>query len=351
MNRFLLQRGSIGYIAIWAVALAGIGAVLMYTQPILVPLSLALITSILVLPLVKALIQRKVPSMLAILVGELAALLPVLGFLGLFLTTAGPVSNELPKYQEALVLQGTEALAEVVRQFSPNTVQEDFTEQLMTDLMPSVVTQAVSLAQQSVTEVTVFLGNLFLVFLFSTFILLEARRFREKIEKCFGEGTALMTSLARIEKNVRAYVLAKALMSLLTGLAVWAFLSVMGVDFAFFWGVLAFPLNFIPTVGALVASVPPILLALIDPEMSSLSAMTVLVGLTLINAVIGSYLEPRFVGRSVQLSPLVVFLSMVIWLLLWGPMGMLLAVPIMVSLKIICSHIDGLRAVATLMEP
>lgn len=335
----------------WAVALAGGGAVLMYVRPILVPLTLALITSVLVLPIVKGLIARRVPSMVAILVGELAALGPVLAFLGLFLATAGPVSQQLPKYQEALVVQGNEALAVIIERLSPATAQEEFTRQLMEDLMPRLVTEAVSLVQQSVTGLTVFLGNLFLVFLFSTFILLEARRFSEKIEKSFGKGTALMTSLGRIEKHVRAYVLAKSFMSLVTALSVWAFLSVMGVDFAFFWGVLAFPLNFIPTVGALIASVPPILLAAIDPDMSSLASTTVLVGLTVINAVIGSYLEPRFVGRSVQLSPLVVFLSMVVWLLLWGPMGMLLAVPIMVSVKIICSHIEGLRPVAALMEP
>jgi predicted PurR-regulated permease PerM len=218
--------------------------------------------------------------------------------------------------------------------------------ELSNNLIPRMMEGGVDFMQSATT----LLGYAFLTLFFSAFMLIEGQRFREKFTEAYGPRHPLLQSLDAIGRDVRAYVVAKTLISGLTALCVWLFLAACDVDFAGFWGLIAFPLNFIPTVGALIASLPPVVLVMIDPHTSLLGAVGVTAGLFAVNGVIGSYVDPRFVGRQVKLSPLVVFLSMVFWGLLWGPMGMILAVPIMVSVKVVCSHVPGLEPVAILMK-
>ena len=113
---------------------------------------------------------------------------------------------------------------------------------------------------------------------------------------------------------------------------------------------LAFPLNFVPTVGAIAASLPPVIVALVDPAAGPWTIAGVVIGLGAVNGLIGAILDPRYVGHAVKVSPLVVFLSMLVWGFLWGPIGMILAVPIMVSVKVICARIPALEPIATLMK-
>jgi AI-2 transport protein TqsA len=198
-------------------------------------------------------------------------------------------------------------------------------------------------------QVGALFGYLFLTLLLAGFVLHEGRRLREKFGLAFGPENPLLGALEAIGRDVRAYVVAKTIISALTSLAVGILLWACEVDFALFWAVVAFPLNFIPTVGAIVASLPPMLLATVDPEMSAWGAVGVALGLLAINGIIGSVLDPRYVGHTVKLSPLVVLLSMLLWGTLWGPLGMILAVPIMVSVKLVCARIPALEPVATLM--
>jgi predicted PurR-regulated permease PerM len=113
---------------------------------------------------------------------------------------------------------------------------------------------------------------------------------------------------------------------------------------------LAFPMNFIPTLGATIASVPPMLMAIAEPSLSSLEAGLVCAALVVINVVIGTFVEPRYLGRALSLSPLVVFVSMLLWYLIWGPIGAVLAVPITVATKVICSHVRGLERIAIVLK-
>ena len=342
-----------GRIAARLVALIAVGILLVFTKPVLLPLVVAFLMSVLLLPLTLRLIRLGVPGALAILLAQGVGTLPplMLGFV--FFASAGSLNRQVPKYQAALTIKASETVDDVVdligrgggEQYKSFLKQE-----LKENLVPKVMNEGVSLVQSSVTTATVALGYFFLMILMTTFILMEGRRFREKITEAYGADNALLSSLEGIGSDVRTYVVAKTMISGATGLCVWVFLSIMGVDFAGFWGLLAFPLNFIPTVGAVAASIPPILLALIDPEIGAWGFAGTVVGLLAVNGIIGSFIDPRFMGRSLQLSPLVVFVSMLLWALLWGPMGMLLAVPIMVSVKVICSHVEGLEPIATLMK-
>ena len=193
-------------------------------------------------------------------------------------------------------------------------------------------------------------GLFFLTLLLSAFVLLEASQLKEKTRAAYGEGHPLLISIASIGEDVRAYVVAKTLINFLTSIAVWLVLTIAGVDFALLWGLIAFPLNFIPTVGAIIASLPPLLIATIDPELSWFAVSFVFIGLGLVNGVIGSVLDPRYVGQKVRLSPLVILSSMLLWALLWGPIGALLAVPLMASLRVVFSHIPTFRPFAIMMR-
>jgi len=326
------------------------GFVLVYLQPILVPLVLALLLAFLLLPVVRGLTQRGWPTGLAILVAEGAAMLPLLGLILFFIGTAGPLSQELPKYQNRLVFEANALIDYAMERVGDGPARETLRRELTEDLLPRMLNESARMAQRTLGTATAALGSFALTLLLVGFILAEAARFREKFTEAYGQDHPLLGSLVGIGRDVRAYLVAKSFISALTGLCVWLFLSVCGVDFAAFWGLLAFPLNFIPTVGAIVASLPPVLVALVDPAMSGWMSAFVIIGLVAINGVIGAWLDPRYVGHAVKVSPLVVFLSMLIWGALWGPVGMILAVPIMVSIKVICARIPALEPIATLMK-
>lgn len=331
-------------------ALVLTGVVLITLRPILIPLVLAILLSFLVLPLVAWMTRRGVPGALAIIGAETAATLPFLGLFLVFSATVGPVSQALPKYKDRLIYQANQTIEAIVDRVGDTEQREVVRREIGENLLPGAFSGVVQFFQDGVSAATTAVGYLFLTLLLCGFILVEGRRFHEKFEEAYGANHPLLAALQGIGHDVRVYVVAKTLISALTGFFVWIFLELCDVDFAVFWGLLAFPLNFVPTVGAIVASLPPIVVAMVDPAMTAWGATGVAIGLLAINGAIGSVLDPRYVGQAVKVSPLVVFLSMLVWGTLWGPIGMILAVPIMVSVKVVCARIPALEPIATLMK-
>lgn len=326
------------------------GFILVYLRPILVPLVLAILLSFLVLPLVGRLTARGVPGPIAIILAETVATLPFLAMILVFMATVGPLSEALPKYQQRLTDQTGAAIDAVLARVENTQQREQLRAEITENLLPRVIGEGVSFAQSSLRTATTVVGYFFLTLVLCAFILVEGRRLREKFAEAFGPDHSMVDALDGIGRDVRAYVVAKTWISALTGFCVWILLEVLGVDFAAFWGLLAFPLNFVPTVGSIAASIPPILVAIVDPEMSLWGAVAVATGLLSINLIIGTFLDPRFVGQAVKLSPLVVFVSMLVWGVLWGPVGMILAVPIIVSAKVVFARVPQLAPMATLMK-
>lgn len=324
--------------------------VLVQAKPLLVPLVLAVLLAFLLFPVVRLLISRRVPPVLAIIVAQCIAALPI-GFLGIiFAGSLGEFVQEFPEYQSVLTIRLTSLINSGLAHITSGQMRVVLEQNLTESVLPEVMQRGLGFAQGTVRLLTTALVDTFLLLVINLFLLMEARRLREKIVEAFGLDNALLSSLEAIGEDVRAYVVAKTAMSALTGLTVWLLLLAFDVDFAVLWGLLAFPLNFMPTIGAILASLPPMVVALVDPNLSTAGATAVCLGLMAVNGVIGSYIDPKFVGRSVEISPLVVFLSMLMWGFLWGPIGAILAVPIMVSVKVICSHIPGLERLATLLK-
>ena len=324
--------------------------VLVQAKPLLIPLVLAVLLAFLMFPVVRLLSARGVPPVLAIIIAQGVATLPI-GFLGIvFAGSLGEFVQKFPEYQSALTLRLTSLINTGLATVTSGGMRDILEQNLTESVLPEVMQRGFGFAQGTLQLLTTALVDTFLLLVINIFLLMEARRLREKIVEAFGRDNALLSSLVAIGEDVRAYVIAKTAMSALTSASVWLLLWAFDVDFAVLWGLLAFPLNFIPTVGAILASLPPMIVALIDPSMSALNSTGVCVGLLAVNGVIGSFIDPRFVGRSVEISPLVVFLSMLMWGFLWGPIGAILAVPIMVSVKVICSHVAGLERIATLLK-
>jgi AI-2 transport protein TqsA len=190
--------------------------------------------------------------------------------------------------------------------------------------------------------------NMFLVFLIVLFILIEASGFPSKLQDAFPNPEKTLGHFKAMTASVNQYMGVKAIFSLATGILVWLLLTLIGVDFAPTWGLLAFLLNFIPNIGSIIAAVPAILLALI--QLGWPCALLTMLGYLVVNIIIGNFLEPRVMGRSLGLSTLVVFLSLLFWGWVLGPIGMVLSVPLTMIVKIALAANEDTRWVAVLLE-
>ena len=337
-------------IAVRLLAICLLGLMLHYLALVMIPMVIAILICLLQFPMLEWLSNKKVPLTLGIVLAELFVFGPLIALGYLLVTSVGPLVKQLPTYQDGLLQVASDGLTKILTLMGQETGQTNLRQDIIDNLLSGILQEGVELANSSVGAVTTLAGGLGLTIIFSIFILVEATRWREKFSTAFGSSHPLMRSMSNIGLQVRRYVWTKGWLSTLTGLLVWLVLSILDVEFAFLWGLIALPLNFIPTVGAVVASIPPILVAIVDPSLDWLSVGAVVVSLMLVNGLIGTFLDPKYVGEALKVSPLVVLLSMIVWGLMWGPMGMLLGVPIMVAVKLVLAESPEFRSIAELMS-
>ncbi|HEY5644549.1 MAG TPA: AI-2E family transporter, partial [Pseudomonadales bacterium] len=181
------------------------------------------------------------------------------------------------------------------------------------------------------------------------FILAEASSFSRKLASVLSDPDKDLPQFARFGANVNRYIAIKTSTSLATGALVSLSLLLIGVDFPILWGLVAFLLNYVPNIGSFIAAVPALLLALIQLGPGYAAAAT---GCYLaINIVMGNVVEPRYMGRGLGLSTLVVFLSLVVWGWLLGPVGMFLSVPLTMTAKIALESNPNSQWLALLLSP
>ncbi|MGD1946824.1 MAG: AI-2E family transporter [Croceivirga sp.] len=196
------------------------------------------------------------------------------------------------------------------------------------------------------------LGNLIMILLYAVFLFSEEVSLSQKIKKLFSSTEKyqqISTMLSRINDTFSDYIRLKTYLSLLTGFVGYVFLSIMGVDAALFWAFLIFALNYIPTIGSLIATLFPAFFSLVQfGEIQPF--IIILAGLGIVQWFIGNVLEPRVMGKSLNLSPLVTVLALVIWGQIWGITGMLLSTPITVIMLIVFSQFKSTRGVAILLS-
>ncbi len=202
--------------------------------------------------------------------------------------------------------------------------------------------------------VTVFLNamrgvltSVFLIFFTVVFILLEASQLKTKIEAAFGTTGMQLERPRLFLVNLGRYLGIKTLVSFATGFLAWLLTWSIGLDFPLLWGMLAFLLNYVPTIGSIIAAVPAILLALI--QLGPGEAIAVMIGFISINVAFGNLIEPRLMGYGVGISPLVVFVGLIFWYWVFGPVGMLLSVPLTMVVKLLLESDEETRWIAILL--
>ena len=196
------------------------------------------------------------------------------------------------------------------------------------------------------------IGNIFLVLIYVLFLLLEQGTFKRKIVALFPNKErrhSILSILTHTQADIQTYIWIKTITSTATGIISYIVLKLVGVDFAGFWAFTIFLLNFIPTVGSIIATFFPAMLALIQFG-GFFEFVLVLVGVGAVQVVVGNFIEPKLMGNTLNLSPLVVMLSLTLWGSIWGIAGMFLSVPITVILLIVFAHFQNTRSLAVLLS-
>jgi predicted PurR-regulated permease PerM len=218
---------------------------------------------------------------------------------------------------------------------------------LLADALP--LGSLLTLAGSALRSLGAVLSNGFLIILTVIFILAEAASFYPKLRAVLANPDRDLAHFGRITGTMNRYIAIKTSVSVLTGILVTSFLWILDVDFPVLWGLVALLLNFIPTIGSIIAGIPPVLLALV--QLGPAEAGLVVLGFFLVNTIVGNVLEPRYMGQGLGLSALIVFVSLIFWGWLFGPVGMLLSVPLTMSAKIALEASPSTLWLARLLAP
>jgi len=196
------------------------------------------------------------------------------------------------------------------------------------------------------------LGKGLIILFYVIFLILETKGFENKLRAMYldeNKYKEVIKFLKKLDKSLSKYLVLKTLVSLLTGILSYVLLVIIGVNFAVFWAFLIFLLNYIPTIGSLVATVFPTVIALLQGGSFS-HALLVLAGVGAIQVLVGNLIEPKVMDNSLNVSSLVVILSLVLWGALWGIIGMIIAVPMTVILIIVFAQFPGTRKIAIILS-
>ncbi len=312
------------------IAAVALGAALFFMRPVLVPLVLAILLSYLVAPVVDLMqIRLKIPRSLAVIIAFILAGALIGAVVLMISSSAAQLAGKADVYQAKLVDMGNQALAVVQGLGVPvdaDVVRTQIAELPVGSLLASTLNSVVNSAS------TLFLVLIFVIYL------VAGRTPGEHKRGVYKE----------IDLKIRKYISIKVLLSGATGLLAGLLLWMIGLDLAAVFGVLAFLLNFIPSVGSVVATLLPLPLAIVQFD-STAAIVAVLVLPGTVQMVIGNVLEPKLMGTSLNLHPITVLLSLIFWGMLWGPAGMVLAAPITAVLKIILDRVESTRPVADLL--
>ncbi len=318
------------------IILAGIKA----ASIILVPFLLSVFIAIAVSPLINWSSQRKIPRWLSITFVILLIL--VIGFMlaGLITQSMGEFRENLPNYKEQLAGEFAWVVDRFAR-FNINIEQE----LVVSYLDPGL---AMTMATNFITGMGTVLSNVFLILLTVIFMLFEAKSMPRRVHIAMSDPDMKLTHIDRFLQLVNQYLVIKMVVSVATGVCIGSWLYFLDVDHFMLWAVLAFMLNFIPNIGSIIAAVPAVIMAFV--EFGFVKAGLAGLGFLVVNTVMGNLIEPRFMGRGLGLSTLVVFLSLIFWGWLLGTVGMLLSVPLTMVVKIALESREGTRWLAILLS-
>ena len=338
MSDYSSSRGE--HILIITACIVIIIAGLKLAASLMVPLLLSAFLAIICLPPLFFLMQKGIGVTPAVTIVTVTMML--LGLvISLFAAAAvADFSNNLPLYQTRIHGQMGSLIAwlgsigihipsgSIVESFDPSSLMK--------------------MAGNLLSSIGNMLTDTFLIFLVVIFLLFEAVALPHKWAEMDHHAPSTK-SFERFLKTVHSYLVIKTAVSIVTGTFITIWLTILGVDYPILWGLMATLFNFVPNIGSIIAAVPAVMLALI--QLGADSALFTAIGYIVVNIVMGNVIEPRYMGKGVGLSTLIVFLSLVIWGWVLGPVGMLLSVPLTMIVKLACEANPKTHWIAVLLGP
>ena len=310
-------------------------------QSVLVSFLVALFLAMLGTPPVLWLERKRIPSVIAVLIvvtGMITVLVIVGGLVGASLSN---FIDALPSYQQR-IQEHVSTLEALLAKKGIRVTDK----MLLEYVNPSAVMR---LAVGMLGGLGSALSNIVLILLTVAFILFEASSFPVKLRAILGDPHQAFPQFTRFVDDIMRYMFIKTGISLTAGILIGIWLSILGVDSPVLWGFLAFLLHYVPNVGAIIAAIPAVILALVQFGIGR-AALTA-AGYLVVTFILGNAVEPRLMGRRLGLSTLVVFLSLIFWGSLLGLIGVVLCIPFTMTLKFACENNESTRWVAVLLGP
>ncbi len=301
-------------------------------------------------------VKRFLPSWTHFALSALLIAFVLLIIGGLIAENAREMTAALPRYQKnAQVFYSRLAESDFIQR-AANTLNIKVPKEV-TNLGSSFSSEATGdaisgILTNIVTTLSGFAANGFLIIIYVIFLLFEQAIFPKKIRALFpddGRHSQFGDVLDRINESIHAYFTVKLTVSLLTAIASFILMLIVGLDFAIFWAFLIFLLNFIPNIGSLIAMIFPAIVAVLQFETLG-PFFVILIGVGTVQLIVGNFIEPKMMGSSLNISSLVVIIALAVWGAIWGVAGMILCVPITVMMMIILAQFPSTRPIAILLS-
>lgn len=345
-DKLPLQRSGQVLILLGALVLVVTG--LKMAQGFFLPVLLAFFVATVSFPITNGLRKRGVPRSLAVLMTVLIDFAFIAGIIVLGVTLVGDLQRKWDERYAGQVSQqvrsGAESLASKLEQWGVEDSKEKIqlaVENNLANLQDIRFERIWDFSTGLLGHVVGFFGTSLIVLILTVFMLSEARMFGRRLEAISQARGPNIERMFSATRDIQRFLAIKTAVSLVTGFLAGLLCWAAGLDFYVLWGILAFAFNYIPVVGSLVAGVPPMILALLVAGLPN--ALLVAGGYLLINNFLGNFIEPMLVGRRFGISTLVVVISVLFWGWVWGPLGMLLAVPLTMMLKVVLDGSEDFR--------
>ena len=311
-----------------------VAAALHWLRPVMIPFVLSVFIALGLQPLIALQVERlRLPRAVALL----TTLTLGISMLALLASLVSASVSQLSANADVYARQLSGLLDKVVAALPRGVFGETAPEQVLGSLTNIPVRSVGGMLVGTTNAIVDLLSQSLLVIIFVTFLLLGGSG---------GEATGVWRDA---ERNIQRFLVTKASISAATGLAVGLTLGLLGVDLALVFGLFAFLLNFIPSIGSIVSTLLPLPVVLVNPEISGVVALLAITIPGAIQILIGNILEPRIMGSSLDLHPVAIVLALIFWGMLWGIVGMLLATPITAVIKIVLERFEGTRVLSDLL--
>jgi AI-2 transport protein TqsA len=334
-----MQRNEVGRrvqtVSLVVLATVAVGAALHWLAPVMIPFVLAVFFAFILSPLIELQVTRlRMPRAAAISITLVLAFLFFGGVAALVSASVGQLAANADGYQAkatALVNMSSSMLS--LERFGIDAAA------VLDPLKKFSVGALGKMLLGTTNAILDILSNGLLVLIFMVFLLLGSH----------GRAPDPSSTWSEIDARIKRYLVTKGVLSAATGVLVGGTLALLGIDLALVFGLFAFLLNFIPSIGSIIATFLPLPVVIASPDISMLAAVLAIAIPGAIQFSIGNAIEPKIMGESLDLHPVAILMNLIIWGMLWGIVGMLLSTPILVVIKILFEKFEGTRPLAALL--